>query len=451
MRDGGITTFITNPGIAARIEEDVVSFERYGFRFQPPGTLHYAPISSGVRFGSVIESDRVNDVGDYQVDCSGGTPVSPPCHLWVGVPAPSFVPTVGPYLRTLVRITEGIDPTALRVTVDLDWDSAPRTVAGCRDLDGASDHHSPERIAHHVHMLVRNSMGAALFLTSLSVLLPRGATADQVRGVMARNKHVNYPSVQLLERGIGQHAIALEGEIRPSDEGRSVPPIAVETYLGEDNRSARISIRSRMCTVRLTPVLYHLARALRGEIDLTNKVALVPSDSQQPLPLFLACVDKPANLYRILMLTRDYRVGHRLVVVVRDVKMRSSLSFETKRFLDGLGVCCDEEGGRPRVETIDDTVGLLELKSDTAVVAVDLHSEALTLDGDAALIEPDPALQLIRQAGAVIWGFEKDGIPSRLDEVSVGYVQVVCRSSLNLVAAMSTVMHRAWARQDFTS
>ena len=78
-------------------------------------------------------------------------------------------------------------------------------------------------------------------------------------------------------------------------------------------------------------------------------------------------------------------------------------------------------------------------------MAVDLHPNALTLDADGVDVDtiqdPMMALNLLTSCDVLIWGFEKDGIPAKLDVLSNEYVQVRCRSSLNIVAAMSIVMH----------
>ena len=117
-----------------------------------------------------------------------------------------------------------------------------------------------------------------------------------------------------------------------------------------------------------------------------------------------------------------------------------------QKFIAGLDPTDDCGDGIPRIETIEDIVVLLRRECSGAIVAVDLHADALTLDEPSDDQGVDmSALSALQSAGAVILGFEKDGIPGAIDSMADCYVQVRCRSSLNLVAAMSVVLHRAWS------
>lgn len=431
-------TLITNPGIAERLEKDVGGFYQYGFSFErcsdPPEhhVILRAPIS--------LSSHRNASAGDG-VDRDNDNDEAPPAHLSIVIPSPSLVSSVGPFLRTLTRIADGVDPRTVRVNVSFDWSEADTAAAA-------------GKIAHHIHMIVRNSMGAALFLTALSILLPDSVSVEQIRKAMEQNKDANYPSIDLIDREFGENDAytSFDNTQSKAGEGRPAPPVSIQEFLQYKNNtiSAKVLVDTRMCTVRLTPVLYHLARALRGEANVLHRLgddAIQESlRTSSQLPLILACVDKVANLFRIVMLVRDYRAQHRLVLVVRNESIRGRLAAETNQFISGLDPSDACGSDAPRVETIDDTVRLLRTECDGKIVAVDLHDDALTLDDDNENTnEQVSALSILRSTKAVIWGFEKDGIPPPIDRLAARYIQVRCRSSLNLVAAMSVVMHRAWS------
>ena len=423
-----VETKITNPGIADRLEKDVAGFEQYGFSFDATTKVFRAPPPQASSRSS--QSSPASCSNNHQ-------------HLWVTIPKPALVASVGPFLRTLVRISDGVDPQTLRVVVSFCWSE---------DGDGDGGIASAAaRIAHHVHMIVRNSMSAALFLTSLSILLPENMPVCQVRDAMRENEDVNYPTIALLERRTEDNNCdkkLLDGNhLADAKEGLPSPPVCIDDYIsfdGSGDVSARVLVQTRMCTVRLTPILYYLARALRNECQVTpryeNKPVVQMQDQSTPLPLILACVDKVANLFRIIMLARDYKAQHKLVIVVRDERIQTRLTAEMTKFIAGLDPTDDRRDEIPRIETINGTVALLEKECSGEIVAVDLHPDALTLDE-----MNDGALSALRSAGAVIWGFEKDGIPDVIDSMAECYVQVRCRSSLNLVAAMSVVLHRGWS------
>ena len=418
-----VETKITNPGIADRLEKDVAGFERYGFSFDASTKVFRAPPPQ-----ASLRSSQSSPTS-----CSIHQQ-----HLWVTIPKAALVASVGPFLRTLVRISDGVDPQTLRAVVSFCWSE---------DGDGDDDIASAAaRIAHHVHMIVRNSMSAALFLTSLSILLPNNMPICRVRDAMRENEDVNYPTIALLERRVEDNNCD-ENHLADATEGRPSPPVCINDYVsfdGSDDVSARVLVQTRMCTVRLTPILYYLARALRKECQVTtrdeNKPVAQIQDQSTPLPLILACVDKVANLFRIIMLARDYKAQHNLIIVVRDDRIQARLTAEMTKFIAGLDPADDCGDGMPRIVTINGAVALLEKECSGEIVAVDLHPDALTLDETN-----DGALLALRSAGAVIWGFEKDGIPDAIDEMAECYVQVRCRSSLNLVAAMSVVLHRGWS------
>lgn len=406
-------TFITNPGIADRVEADVSGFQEYGYTFQR--TLDQPDICGILKCTHSCTFTLEDILHSY--------------HLWVDVHEKQLQPSVGPFIRTLVRITQG-SPHVLKVVLNFDWKEDVNE-------DGKD---VSMKIAHQIHMLVRNSMGAALFLSNLLIVLPEYVKVDDVKLAMEENVHVNYPSIHLIE----QRDIIGGGQVRVQEthvEGEARKPITVEDYLNrkDDRISARISVLTRMCTVRYTPILYYLAIALKNDdcskstrMSKTISPPIVKSD-----PYILACVDKPANLFRIIMLSRDYDIVHRLIIVVRDETKQKRLATETDKFVKGL-----KDESNPKVMTIEETCWLFKEKCERGVVAIDLHEEALTLDKDSD--DWKSALDTLHNAKAIIWGFESDGIPSTIDDLATDYVQIQTRTSLNLVAAMSVVLHRRW-------
>ena len=83
-----------------------------------------------------------------------------------------------------------------------------------------------------------------------------------------------------------------------------------------------------------------------------------------------------------------------------------------------------------------------------SIVGIDLHPDALTLHGDYVPSNPPtptnqtipPALQTMRNADAIVFGYESTGIPETIADKLNGWVQIPSRSSINVVAAMSIVL-----------
>ena len=72
----------------------------------------------------------------------------------------------------------------------------------------------------------------------------------------------------------------------------------------------------------------------------------------------------------------------------------------------------------------------------SSIVGVDLHPSALALDGDYrdTTVPISQALHMVRNADAIIFGYESTGIPK-------GWVQIPSRSSIDMVAAMSIILN----------
>lgn len=398
MRD--IVTCVSNPGIADRLEEDVSCFESYGFTFQRidpnSGTLIYHQHKPFVNPISII---------------------------LIKVGNPSLLYSVGPFLRTLVRLCiDPIDPRSLRAVL----------ICNHRIKDART-------MAHAIHMIIRNSMGAALFL-DFNICLPMGMTKESIVQEMQRNDDgcYEYPSVALhtfnsIDDILLGGSQPFEIEIQLSKDDSVAPmarPLARETLKGFDPTKHHLSlqVQTRMCTLRLTPILWSLANKLLGN-SINDNVA------NQNQHLFI-CLEKLSNLYRIIMLLRD-RAGldaieSQLVIIVKSetdaILFRDSAKdFILKNFCSTI---------IPKVTTVEKAVTLLESIC-PPVVAVDLHPRARNLENHPTVLD---------DAGAIIWGFESDGIPIEISKLANEYVQMQSRTSVNVIAAVSIILHVAWTK-----
>uniref|UniRef100_A0A7S2E4M7 Uncharacterized protein n=1 Tax=Ditylum brightwellii TaxID=49249 RepID=A0A7S2E4M7_9STRA len=167
----------------------------------------------------------------------------------------------------------------------------------------------------------------------------------------------------------------------------------------------------------------------------------------------------------------------------------------------------DKDTKRWKVATVEEAVLMLRpllssSKNKHDIIAIDLDKNALTLDDDDHVNNntlSTNAMDLLINAKAIIWGFEKEGIPPSIlsirkrhdggvvvvgnddddgsntqhihdpdkgeeedttkheqpvesinaeeeeEEESIAFIEIPCRSSLNLVAAMSIILHCAWS------
>ena len=473
--DSAITTCISNPGIADRLEQDVTGFSKHGFSFQRHkssnggGILSYRPPPTTTSSStSVLPSSASLTI---RVETTSKNVVA-------------LLSSIGPWLRTLVRLcVDPLSPQLLRVAV----------VVVSVD-DEVDDRLLKARsVAHGIHMLVRNSMGGALFLNNLTIVLPKNLSKPSVMNWMSRNKDgcYEYPSIRLTEVQSTQTPTLLRpfeidlGLVTPASSTSSLsvaPPLATmplspTTCLRGFDPSRQylaMTVATRMCTVRLMPVVYHLVNTLLLEQQHSRSIfqEIEPALSQElgHSKIMVVCLEKISNLYRVLMLIRDYtfqgkylQQQHRLVVVVKDATTATEFQKAANKFLretnhdlllltDVVDVpnaksvirrLCRRHDGNKNGATIG-----------AHLVAIDLHPNAISLHDTIAV----PILQ---KATILVWGFESDGIPSCLlhalndggdddddefDENSknnntIQHVQIPSRTSVNVIAAVSILFH----------
>ena len=448
--------------------------------------------------------------------------------------------TVGPLLRTYLRLShESIHPRRLRGVVDCcfvigdegreqkrkggvkadDGQVEVDVQRGEKQEDGANDdqrarglawkrkqqqkqqqqqqqqdqqqtcsQQTPEEVAakrmiHHIHMLVRNSMGSALCL-DLVVVLPwyrsrqsldstkedagnvnetKPITVYSVQAAMENNRDASYPSVHLVQRAAPYgHKDNYTSEREP----------------GEYQKTLHLNVNSRMCTVRHQPKLFRWVSTLSSctntsipgptsQSILGNQVAHY-RETLRTTPLVVACIEKVANLHRIIMLCNDYdncttRSNDESTSLLSSVIVvmpsgNDKLMREYEGAIDNFHKVIlgsrRGDGHRPVLVYEDEAPDLIlssiatqqhngnqNYDNSPSIIGIDLHPKALTLNGDYQTQKTTTAMQKLQTANAIVFGYEGSGIPYQISQDLLnGWLQVPSRSSINVVAAMSIVL-----------
>jgi len=476
-------TRIRNPGIAERLKKDISCFESYGFTLE--------------------NSNSGNNSDDHCVIFhSIDDPMTPTASLYIQVSGIALLASIGPYLRTLVRLcVDPINPRSLQAIVAID-DKSDKKKKKKKNVDDDDD--GSRSIAHAIHMLIRNSMGAALFL-NLHIVLPPETRREKVLERMKQNENgcYEYPSVIVHEHD-SNSSTTIKRNCRYTIMGSKEPfiidlglvqksidvPPSIKQPLSQDclksfdliRNYLSLNITTRMCTIRLTPLLYHLSQRLIGNvarIALSKEEETLLSKTkqqqrqQQQYPMIIVCLEKISNLYRVLMLARDYginigTIGRQLVVVCKHNSTErfriEAINFVSKNFTslvvedddiivnaatqrkkssypdEGKESSSSRISYSPLVVSIEEARELIVKEAGSSsfpnVVGFDLHKDAKTLSEHNS-----DANVLISSAGAIILGYESDGIPPRINQVVSQYVQIQSRTSINVVAAFSIVLH----------
>jgi hypothetical protein len=397
----------------------------------------------------------------------------------------SLLATVGPLLRTFLRLTpHHIHPQHLRTVIRCNFSLDALEKINKMSLDQKLDHLNRQeevnarRMTHYVHMLMRNSMGSALCL-QLVIVLPcywrrksaleenvvtiNGGnssynrtnvpiTVNSVMMAMRNNPDACYPTVQLIEQcdtaGMTEDH-PLNGELDPT--------------------ALCLNVRTRMCTVRHQPLIFRWISSWQNHtINQPCEVMHPEPQRVRRLPLIVTCIEKVGNLHRILMLLYDHHENYytksasermsttELVIVMpMDDKSRRNV-------VDAVDFIGEERGSQHHEDRENCIRPILVYEAEAAriiselviqrqttcstqalprFVGIDLHPDAHTLVGDYATASPtSPALQTVRDADVILFGYESTGIPNNIAQLVNSWVQIPSRSSINVVAAMSIVL-----------
>ncbi len=490
----GIATRLTNPGIIDRLEQDIQDYlHKFGFRIsrdcnddvdQTPSQLDRA-----VLFIPTLPYSYPNDADEYTTTASisnTNQSISGPVGtLHLHVQNESLLPTIGPLLRTLLRLAVHIPPQSLRAILYCDFTLDPlqklskMSALQQREHLGKQEEIAARKMMNAVHMLVRNSMGSALCLDMVLVMPCYWKRRDcdddgkesvpiskfAVEQAMESNRDACYPSIHLEER--------IDSEI---DFNSSVNDIDSVLDDGIKSSSIHLSVSTRMCTVRHQPLLFRWVSQLGSEqsmmvgdaketVHSTLSPQLLVHDHK--MPLIVACVEKPGNLHRILMLCHQYQdrdssILSNLIVIMPDDGEHSDIKQlfqgavdhfrETILNQDSTNDEDADDGCLPTLTYEGEAVTLIQTRlnrhtmrqdgrtaspHDPSIVGIDLHKSALTLSGSDNACQAQVALV---NADVIVFGYESTGIPQIIDEILNSWIQIPSRSSINLVAAMSIIL-----------
>jgi tRNA(Leu) C34 or U34 (ribose-2'-O)-methylase TrmL len=350
------------------------------------------------------------------------------------------------------------------------------------------------RMAHHVHMLVRNSMGSALCL-DLFVILPRyrvrirdettkmdGPHHDEEKKDDTKIMSLSSRSVEL---AMQYNPDACYPSIRMVDCHRT----GMESFDKMDAATILVlEVRTRMCTVLHSPLVFkflhslpswptnlRLSSASDTSIHLSKPIVRCDDSSAASSPIVVSCIEKVANLHRLLMLCHnlDINLLSNIVVVLPNIVTdgRRKDEIRLREFEDAVDnfykvvvVNSDRRNGkchhRPiivhedtafkiisdmmseRSHAMTTSSAIVSCSRLQSIVGIDLHPSALTLEGNTST---SPALHKLKNADAIVFGYESTGIPDVLTKPLNDWVQIPSRSSINVVAAMSIIFDALFA------
>lgn len=329
------------------------------------------------------------------------------------------MPSIGTWLRTMVRMLPLEDLRRVRIILDLHE----------TDLEHA---------AHDFHQVVRTSQGSVLLLPVM-LLLPFEPTTE-VAALFTIPGPCIPPDFLLGQRDSFQLSTAPFAPATPGDgkgcaQDFQVKADALQGFCPEKHH-LKISVIGDMCTLLLMPVLFQLAHSLTlhgPDFPVLPAVVSASLEGSDVEPTYMVCCEKVPNLIRTVLLFQSHNLLPRLVVCTHGwlvCKYCEEVAKLRVKLQDGTSKSCTDVS----VISVDDAVVLVEAKRESQqVVLIDLGESAVTLHCGTSV----PALR----SGCVIWGFEMKGIPDAITELGSMCVQLPSRRSINLVASVAIALH----------
>jgi tRNA(Leu) C34 or U34 (ribose-2'-O)-methylase TrmL len=254
-----------------------------------------------------------------------------------------------------------------------------------------------------------------------------------------------------------------------------------------------LEVRTRMCTVLHSPLVFKFLHSLSSwptnlrlssasdtSIHLSKPIVCRDDDDTKAgsSPIVVSCIEKVANLHRLLMLCHNFDINllSNIVVVlpnsVTDGRRKDEIRL--REFEDAVDnfykfVVVNSDRGnvkchlRPiivhedtafkiisdmmseRSHTMTTSSAIVSCSRLQSIVGIDLHPSALTLEGNNMTTTTSPALHKLKNADAIVFGYESTGIPDVLTKPLNDWVQIPSRSSINVVAAMSIIFDALFA------
>ena len=526
-----IKTILTNPGIINRLEQDINDYlSPFGYSLERLRdsavedddnckaasnnsvsravlTTPHFPYSYTTTTNNAISSEQ-HEVA--ATNLSSTTTSYPICTLHLHIHNESLFPTIGPLLRTYLRLSPcHISPIHLRAiihcnhfTIDPLTKYDKMNMQQKRELLQKQEEACARMMLRNIHLVIRNSMGSALCI-ELIVVLPcywkrkvvedntnwnssgndegsgsnEGSSSapdsrtkvpisvESVKQAMQNNNDANYPTVQLqVEEQSSENMVDKDCRIG-----------------GNCNNTLHLHIETRMCTVRHQPLLFRWLHQLQYDSMLLNNdesaVCEMPNQvqpsSQQAIPLIVACIEKVANLHRILMICYDCDKNRgdddsepllltKVVVILPNTSTDQAVKI-LREFNDavdnfhkvilgqgGNDICYGqryrptfvyEEDAAEQICTIIEQHKSTQSSSQSSIIGIDLHPDAFTLNGDYITNRNSSAMVKLRHADAIVFGYESTGIPDTISDILLNsWIQIPNRSSINVVAAITIVL-----------
>lgn len=355
------------------------------------------------------------------------------------------------------------------------------------------------RMAHHVHMLVRNSMGSALCL-DLIVILPRYCVRIRDETTKMDGPHQEEEKKDDTKiMSLSSHSVELAMQCNPDACYPSIRMVDFNRTGMESFDKMNVAttlvleVRTRMCTVLHSPLVFKFLHSLSSwptnlrlssasdtAIHLSKPIVRRDDNDTKAgsSPIVVSCIEKVANLHRMLMLCHnlDINLLPNIVVVLPNIVTdgRRKDKIRLREFEDAVDnfykvvvVNSDRGNGQchhtpiivhedtafkiisdmmsERSHTMTTSSAIVSCSRLQSIVGIDLHPSALTLEGNNMTTTTSPALRKLRNADAIVFGYESTGIPDVLTKPLNDWVQIPSRSSINVVAAMSIIFDALFA------
>jgi hypothetical protein len=180
-----------------------------------------------------------------------------------------------------------------------------------------------------------------------------------------------------------------------------------------------------------SPLIFELATYSNKRNQACTEKQLVAINDIDPSSdrLYIVCIEKIPNMYRIIQLFIDYKLCNKLIIY-SPLDINNPLTIKSIKLLkDNGGVLYNKNLDESKI------IDLINIKKreEKNIVSVDLDEKAIVYKYGQNITELSNSV--------IIFGFESSGIPEKIRKLSNIYVQLDSKTSINVVATVSIFLY----------
>lgn len=328
--------------------------------------------------------------------------------------------TIGSFIRTAVRLLVKFDPSNILFIIDLrDCCAIIEELSTLSFSDSASQSTSSNTISATSTTSKKSKASSILGHTTNMVkliddLIATSTTAAVFTNVILLVSDCFKPILQKQFKELSKSCVSISTDIK------SIGALKCRVPFTYNSLDAFINFNSQKQYIDLD------FNELSFPINMAPMIQVLASYSVRYLEeskdrVFIVCVEKIPNIYRLYGLLQKYNLKDNSFVCLPEIDENKN------RYISDI---CDQLGLKHfRKPSLATNFVSESKKNGKNIVAIDLHESAITMRHNDHINALNNSV--------IIFGFESSGIPADILTLATHFVQLEARSSINVIATVS--------------